>query len=143
MPFNWHIIFERLKCRYLSVRLRGMELASHVSQFLFGNFVPWPYLKVLTNPANTPPFGHPKQGRHFEIICRSCLRYQKKLNISNLSAVLFEGKIMKSSTGALFGSELMRPLAPSPTSSRPGGPERLEFDMTRARLPGLKSSAVF
>jgi hypothetical protein len=34
----------------------------YVSQFLFSNFVPWPYLKALTSPANTPPFGFPKQG---------------------------------------------------------------------------------
>jgi hypothetical protein len=102
----------------------------HVSQFLFSNFVPWPYLKALTNPADTPPVGYPKQGRHFEITCRLCLRYQTKFNISTLLAVLFESKIMKSSTGVLLGSELMPPFAPSPTCSLPGEPERLEFDGT-------------
>lgn len=127
MSFNWHITNERLKCHYLSIYgLRSMDWL-HVSQSLFCNFVPWPYLKTLTTPANTPPFGHPKQGRHFEITCRLCLSYQIKFNISTPLAVLFEGKIMKSSTGVLFGSELMRPFAPSPTCSRPGGPKRLEF----------------
>jgi ATP-binding cassette subfamily C (CFTR/MRP) protein 1 len=65
----------------------------HVSQFLFSNFVPWPYLKALTNLADTPPVGHPNQGRHFEITCRLCLRYQTKFNISTLLAVSFKANL--------------------------------------------------